>query len=165
MNAEEHVPDELLEQARARLRELEELGAEGDELGDRVEIAVGDFFKGRVRGEATMRTKEGEEITVLALWDEQGSKRFHYLNAALVAELDAVKPEVGDTIVIARGEDRQFETKDGELRTMKRFAISTRSNPDPLPGNDQLGNGEELPFLCLGGNVIRSVPAAVAVTG
>jgi hypothetical protein len=142
--SDELNPDDLLEQARARLRELEENG-DGDELGDRVELAIGDYFQGRYRGEVFMRTKEGDELPVVALWDDAGRNRFHYRNAALVAELDAARPDVGDEIVIVRGEDVSFE-KGGEQRTMHRFAIRTRPSSEPLPGNAQLSDGDELPF-------------------
>jgi hypothetical protein len=125
--------DDLLEQTRARLRELEEQSRDSDELGDRVELAPGDYFRGRYRGETTMRTKDGEEITVVALWDVGGKHRFHYQNAGLISELDAAKPDVGDEIVIVRGQDVAFE-KGGETRTMHRYAVRTKPSAAPLPG-------------------------------
>jgi hypothetical protein len=137
--------DDLLEQARARLRELEEQDSEGGELGDRVELAVGDYFRGRFRGEATMVNKEGERIAVVALWDVDGRLRFHYRNAGLVAELDASRPDVGDEIVIVRGEDVEFEAQ-GEQRRMHRYAVRVKSSTEPLPGNATPDEDSEFPF-------------------
>jgi hypothetical protein len=127
--------DELLEQAQARLRELEEQD-DGDELGDRVELAPSEHFRGRWRGEAVMRTKEGDTFPVFALWDADGKPRFHYKNAALLVEVDESRPGIGDEIVIVRGEDREYEAQ-GE---------------EPLPGQaappaqGELGQDEEIPF-------------------
>jgi hypothetical protein len=131
--SDEAVPtDDLLEQARARLRELEEQDT-GDELGERVELGPGGYFRGRFRGEATMVNKEGERIPVVALWDVDGRHRFHYRNAGLVAELDASRPDVGDEIVIVRGEDVEFEAQ-GEQRRMHRYAVRVKPSSEPLPG-------------------------------
>jgi hypothetical protein len=131
--SDELNPDELLEQARARLRELEEQADAGGELGERITLEAGAHFLGRFRGEVEMRTRNGETITVFAFWDGNGGKRFHYQNAALGHEFDAAKPAVGDDIVIVRGEDREFEVQ-GEQRTMHRFAVRSKPNPAPLPG-------------------------------
>jgi hypothetical protein len=125
--------DELLEQARARLKELEEQESNGDELGDRVELAPGDYFIGRWRGEGQMHTKGGDAFDVYLFWDVDDRHRFHYRNAALVSEVDESSPGVGDEIVIVRGEDVDFESQ-GEKRTMHRYAVRVRPSPDPLPG-------------------------------
>jgi hypothetical protein len=90
-----------------------------------------------------MRTKEGEAILVFALWDTDGRHRFHYRNAALVTEIDASRPDVGDEIVIVRGEDVEFE-KAGETRTMHRYAVRVKPSPDPLPGG--ASDHDEPPF-------------------
>jgi hypothetical protein len=135
--------DDLLEQARARLRELEEQDADSDELGDRVELAPGDYFRGRFRGEATMVNKEGEKIPVVALWDTDGRHRFHYRNAGLVVELDAAKPDVGDEIVIVRGEDVEFEAQ-GERRRMHRYAVRVKPSTEPPPGGVTADDDEPL---------------------
>jgi hypothetical protein len=136
--------DDLLEQARARLRELEEQDT-GDELGERVALAPGDYFRGRFRGEATMVNKEGERIPVVALWDLDGRLLFHYRNASLVAELDASRPEIGDEIVIVRGEDVEFEAQGGQ-RTMHRYAVRVRPSTEPLPGEAAQDEDSEFPF-------------------
>lgn len=144
--SDELNPDALLEQARARLRELEEQADTGDELGERITLEPGEHFLGRYRGEAEMRTRDGETITVFAFWDSNGGKRFHYQNAALVHEIDAAKPAIGDDVVLVRGEDREFEVQ-GEQRTMHRFAVRSRPNPNPPPGKvGQLDDDEGLPF-------------------
>jgi hypothetical protein len=124
--------DDLLNEARRRLQELEE--AEGDELGDRVDLQPGEHFAGRYRGEVTMMTKDGDSVPVVGLWGEDGRARFHYKNASLVSELDDVRPSVGDALVIVRGEDREYESG-GELRRMHRYSVATRPCSDPLPGS------------------------------
>jgi hypothetical protein len=144
--------DDLLEQARARLRELEEQADTGDELGERITLEPGQHFLGRYRGEVEMRTRDGETIAVLGFWDQEGRKRFHYKTAGLVMEFDADPVAIGDDVVLVRGEDREFEAQ-GELRTMHRFAVRSKSSPDPLPGDaaespssGQLADDEEFPF-------------------
>jgi hypothetical protein len=150
MSAESANQGDLLEEARKRLEELEEIG--NDELGERIELDPGEYFRGRWRAdELVMRTKEGDEFPVYGLWDANGKPRFHYRNAALVAEIDAAKPAIGDEIVLVRGEDRSFETKGGELRTMHRYAVSTKPCDDPLPAEAAsaaapVDYGEEAPF-------------------
>jgi hypothetical protein len=146
--------DDLLEQARERLRELEETAV--DELGDRIELQPGQHFLGKWRtDEVSMRTKDGETFTVYGLWDVEGKPRFHYRNAALVVEIEANRPSVGDAIVIVRGEDREFEV-DGEKRTVHRYAVRCRSSSIPLPAlsateSDQTAGGggrqDDIPFL------------------
>jgi hypothetical protein len=143
--SDERVADELLEQARARLRELEELSDEAGELGERVALLPGDHFRGRWRSDGLeMRTKEGETLLVYGLWDEGGKRRFHYQNAALIVEVEAARPAVGDEVVIVRGEDRSFETQD-ELRTMHRYAVSSKPCPEPLPEEAGGHDGEDFP--------------------
>jgi hypothetical protein len=138
--------EDLLEQAQARLQELEQLGDGGD-LGDRVELEPGEHFAGRFRGEATMHTKDGDSFPVIALWDAAGSFRFHYRNAALVEELVECDPAVGDELVIVRGEDYAFEV-DGEPRTKHPYAVRTRASSDPLPGGGEApaDDDDEVPF-------------------
>ena len=140
--------DALLAEARQRLQELEAI--EPDELGERVDLEPGGHFVGRWRGEATMRTKGGEAVSVYALWDQDGKPRFAYKHAALVAEIEENRPEIGDEIVIVRGEDREFEAQ-GEQRRMYRYAARVRPSSEPLPGQaaptrSQLAADEDLPF-------------------
>jgi hypothetical protein len=137
--------DDLLEQARTRLRELEEQDSEGGELGDRVELAPGDYFRGKYRGEVFMRTKEGDELPVVALLDLDGRNRFHYRNAGLVTELDTCRPEIGDEIVIVRGEDVEYESQ-GEQRRMHRYAVRVKPSSEPLPGPAASTEDDEFPF-------------------
>jgi hypothetical protein len=124
--------DDLLERARERLRELEETAV--DELGDRVELQPGEHFRGRWRAdEVSMRTKNGETFSVYGLWDAEGKPRFHYRNAALADEIDSVRPNVGDEVLILRGEkDREFEL-DGETKKAHRYAVRCKPSTAPLP--------------------------------
>jgi hypothetical protein len=137
---------DLVEQARARLRELERGDDEADELGERVELQPGDYFLGRWRSDAlVMRTRDGEAVPVFGLWDFDGRRRFHYKSAALVAEIDAFKPAVGDTVAIVRGQDVQFE-KDGEQRRMHRYAVRVKPNSEPLPEGGAPEGDDDVPF-------------------
>jgi hypothetical protein len=142
--------DDLLEEARARLRELEELG--GDELGDRVELEPGDHFAGRYRGELTMRTKDGDQVAVVGLWGADARSRFMYRPTMLAAELEETRPNVGDRIVIVRGDDRVWETADGEARRMHRYSVAVRPSTEPLrgavtpPTPGELADDDGIPF-------------------
>jgi hypothetical protein len=163
--------DDLLDQARQRLEELEEEG-EADDLGERVELDELDTFLGRWRGEGVMRTKERGSVDVYLLWDRDGAKRFHYRNTRLVWEIEDLKPQIGDEIAIVRGEDLEAQ---GDRNPTQRYAVKIRPCSDPLPGEEpkgelsakggQLADDEELPFLCPAGSDTRSAPAAAAATG
>jgi hypothetical protein len=122
---------DLLEEARARLHELEE--AAGDELGDRVELEPGEHFAGRYRGQLTMRTKDGDQVMVVGLWDASSRPRFMYRRTALAAELEETRPSIGDEIVIVRGDDRVWETADGEPRRMYRYSVAVRPSTEAPP--------------------------------
>jgi hypothetical protein len=126
--------EELLSEARARLTEPE--GQGGGELGDRVELDEGEHFLGRWRGTGVMNTRAGEQLEVFTLWDQDDRPRFHYRNTNLVEEIAAANPSIGDEIVIVRGNDVAFE-KQGERRTMKRFAVRARPSTKPLPAGAQ----------------------------
>jgi hypothetical protein len=127
----EHA-DELLAEARKRLGELEEKAAGELDWGDKLDLEPGDSFHGRFRGESTGRGKDGGEFGLVLFWDHDGKHRFTFVTAALRAELDTVRANVGDEIVVVRGDDRAFEVH-GEPRTMHRYAVATRPSDAPLP--------------------------------
>jgi hypothetical protein len=140
----ETVPttDDLLEQARARLQELEqEEDQHGGELGERIDLAEQESFVGRWRGAGVMRGKSGDEIDVYLFWDKDDGRRFHYRNTRLVWEIDELKPTIGDRVAIVRGTDLPAEA--GKNPT-KRFAVRVQPSSDPLPEGE--GSDDDLPF-------------------
>lgn len=127
------VNDDLLQEAKERLQQQEDEDQVGDDLGDQIELGVGEHFHGRWRGDdGTMQTRDGA-VSVYLLWDQDGGRHFHYKNARLVQEIDDLRPTVGDEVLILRGPDVEFTAKGGETRTMYRFAVRARPCPDPLP--------------------------------
>jgi hypothetical protein len=68
------------------------------------------------------------------------------MTAALRSELDTARPNVGDDVVIVRGDDRAFEVN-GEPRTMHRYAVAARPSEGPLPEGPPAQDPDEgIPF-------------------
>ncbi len=140
---EQGSADDLLERARARLREQEEAEDVNSELGYEIALGAGDVFRGRWRSDALpMQTKKRGLISVYGLWDEQGNPCFFFQHTRLVWEVEEQKPQVGDEVVIVRGEDADWETRDGELRTTYRYAMAVQRSDAPLPGSEKLAPAE-----------------------
>lgn len=146
----EHT-DELLEQTRRRLQELESR-QEDDEVdwGERIELEPGDSFVGRWKGETEGRTKDGGAFTVYLFWDRDGKRRFMFQTARLGWEIRDLVPAVGDEIAVVRGTD--LPAQSGKNPT-QRYAVRARPCSDPLPetgkaeeSGDQLGDDDEFPF-------------------
>jgi hypothetical protein len=177
--------DDLLAEALKELRRLEQQAEEtGAELGDEIELGVKEHFRGRVRGRTTVavkdkRTGETRPTVAFLFWDRHGAERFLWESADLVEKMDAAQWEMGDEIIIVRGNDRKFTFK-GEPRRKKLYSVKVRPCPDPLPGtvplppsepppgppaSDQLGDSDELPFLCRGEHDLQSASSAAAGTG
>lgn len=142
--------DELLNEARERLREQEE-DDPNSELGDEMTPEPGAHFQGRWRGEGKMTTKERGLIPVFLVWgrgnDEPG---FLYAHSKLVDEVAAERPQVGDEVLVLRGETKAFE-KNGEQRSVYPYVLRKRECSDPLPalgepGQDQPADEDALPY-------------------
>src|SRR5438876_2429895 len=131
--------DDLLRSAQGRLREQEEEEGNLDELGDLVELDVGEHFHGRWRGDGQMRTKDGL-VDVYLLWSRDGAPRFIYRHARLVWEIEELRPQVGDQVLILRGPSVEFE-RGGDSYTSYRYAVRARACSDPLPGSPQPDHG------------------------
>lgn len=148
----ETVPntDELLEQTRRRLQELESR-QEDDEVdwGERVELEPGDSFVGRWKGETEGRTKEGGAFTVYLFWGRDGKRRFMFQTARLGWEIRDLQPAIGDEVAVVRGSD--LPAQSGKNPT-QRYAVRARPCSDPLPEAEkadesaQLAAGDEFPF-------------------
>ncbi len=132
--------DELLEETIRRLAELEAEEQDLVELGERVELAELENFRGRWRGVGPMRTKDGAK-DVFLLWDAAGVLRFHYQVTRLSWEISALNPQVGDEVAIVRGRDLPAT---GDRNPTQRFAVRIRPCRDPLPGQGE--QADEVPF-------------------
>jgi hypothetical protein len=146
----EHT-DELLEQTRRRLQELESK-QEDDEVdwGERIELDPGESFVGRWKGETEGRNKEGGTFIVYLFWDRDGKRRFMFQTARLGWEIRDLAPAVGDEIAVVRGAD--LPAQSGKNPT-QRYAVRARPSSDPLPKTEkadesgaQLGADDEFPF-------------------
>src|SRR5262245_15405443 len=126
---------DLLAEAQSRLEGLDS-GAGGGLLGEAVVLGEYEHFQGRWRGEGTMQTRDGAR-NVYLVWHTDGSPAFLYQHARLAAEIDEVLPSVGDTIVVLRGQDVTWETRDGEQRTVFAYSVVSRPCDDPLPGTGE----------------------------
>jgi hypothetical protein len=87
----------------ARARKRAETSSTPSEFGYRVVLRELDHFVGRWRGETTDPDSEGRRIYLL--WDEGGNPCFSRDYVSLGREVDRVRPEPGDLVVIARGSD------------------------------------------------------------
>jgi hypothetical protein len=165
---------DLLGEARERLRQLMQEEGENPnaEAGEVIEVEEGEHFEGRWRSnDGMLHTKRGK-VGVYLLWDKAGKPRFHFQQAALVEWVEELQPQVGDEVLILRGPTKTWE-QDGETHKKFRYVLRCRPCSDPLPGAElkpaestqsgPLGPDEDLPFLCLGEQDPRSVPAAAAV--
>jgi hypothetical protein len=134
--------DDLLEQARERLSEQQEAGDVNASLGEDMTPEPGDHFAGRWRGEGQMATKRGT-IGVYLVWNRDNAAGFLYQHARLVQEVDAERPEIGDRVLVLRGETEEFE-KDGETRKVFPYVLRREPCSDPLP--DGTVARDDIPF-------------------
>jgi hypothetical protein len=151
--------DELLEQARAKLREQDEVNAE---IGADLTPEPDGHVAGRWRGIGQMTTKRGL-VDVYLLWARDDDRPgFVYQHARLVQEVEAEQPQLGDRVLILRGPTETFE-KDGESRTIYPYVLRREPCDDPLPGGTT-GDDQDIPFLYPGGSDTRSASSAAAAT-
>jgi hypothetical protein len=141
--------EELLAAARKSLAEQQDGAGGNDELGEDQTPDENGYFAGRWRGEGQMTTRRGDAVRVFLVWDRAGAPGFLYAHARLVAEVDAERPQVGDDVVVLRGEDEHFE-KDGQQRTIFPYVLRKQACGDPLPGPPaEAGGGadDDIPFM------------------
>jgi hypothetical protein len=141
--------DELLREAEEALRERQEHEPNVG-IGDDMSPGAGEHLRARWRGDGEMATKERGVIPVYLVWDVDGRPGFVYQHSQLVQEVEAERPQVGDEVVIVRGEDRHFTTKGGEERTVFPYVLKRRECADPLPGATaelpEAASDEDIPF-------------------
>ena len=119
---------------------IEQLGREADEKldasepeewGEEVDLAEGEKFYGRYLGEEISPLTERAVLLVRARTEEDGWNGppcFIRIRTMLQSELDRARPNRGDYLVVARGEDRQ-----GKENAYYTFAVVAAPCPDPLP--------------------------------
>jgi hypothetical protein len=124
--------DDLLAEARQALADQKDVNSE---LGDDMSPQPEQHFAGRWRGSGVMVTKERGTVGVYLVWDRDGKPGFLYQHAGLIAEVDAEQPQLGDEVLVLRGETREFE-KDGETRRSFPYVLRRRPSSEPLPEAD-----------------------------
>jgi hypothetical protein len=138
--------EELIAAARSRLVEQEAEEQEASaELGESVDLAEKEVFTGRVRGYGkTWAKRDGErvQVEVPLFWDTDGARRFMWPKTRLQWELDALRPDVGDEIVIIRGAD--IPSSSPAFSPTQRFAVRVRPCDKPLP--DEPAGDDGIPF-------------------
>jgi hypothetical protein len=141
--------DELI----ARAKERAETAPTPEEWGYRVQLDENDVFAGRWRGETT--DPDNDDRRIFLFWDEDGELCFHRFYAALGREVDRVQPTVGDTVVVARGNNYRSQYDDPGEETGQSYGLEAEPCSDPLPGeaqaaaargSAQLADDEEFPF-------------------
>jgi hypothetical protein len=117
--------DDLITQAKERA----EASPLPDGWGHRIQLDPGAHFTGRWRGETTDEAHDNRRVFLF--WDDDSQLCFSRFYAALGREIDSTKPNIGDTIVIVRGDDYT-----GAQGTGYSFGVATGPNDDPLPDDD-----------------------------
>jgi hypothetical protein len=118
--------DDLVARARAR--------ADGrpipPEWGYRIQLAEGEHFVGRWRGQTSDEQNEGRPIYLL--WDMSDEPCFSRYYVSLAREVNRVKPSVGDQVAIVRGAD--YVSQNG---TGYNFGLQNKPCSDPLPDRSE----------------------------
>jgi hypothetical protein len=122
--------DALFAEAEAALEKAAE--DPNAELGDEMTPQPEGRFGGRWRGDGTMVTKRHGTIGVYLVWSADGKPGFLYQHGMLVQQVEEQRPQVGDLVVVLRGETREYE-KDGEARKSYPYVLRKRKCSDPLP--------------------------------
>jgi hypothetical protein len=131
--------DELEQRARTSA----ESGGTPAEWGLRIDLEVGETFRGRDRGGWVEGGKSGAYL----LWDLDGVERFIWSCASLAREYDRELPSLGADVVISRSENyrTKYDDEDGEPTGLS-YGVATRANDSPLPGAEDGQDVEPLPF-------------------
>lgn len=119
--------DELeREMTEAAKRNAAERDAGG--WGYRVQLEVDEAFYGRFRGETESDSGDYGPQRLFLFWDRDGVECYARGHASLVQKMDTAGPEVGDSIVVARGLDYQSAGGTGYS-----YGVNVRANDSPLP--------------------------------
>jgi hypothetical protein len=105
--------------------------------GSRVDLGVGESFRGRYRGR-----EAGGKSGAFLLWDAHGQEMFIWSCASLEREFERENPNVGDDVVISRAENyRTRYDGDGDAPSGLSYGVAARENDSDLPSGDS-----EFPF-------------------
>jgi hypothetical protein len=108
--------------------------SEPESWGEAIDLAEGEKFIGRYRGEAIspVTNREVYLLAAPAAGEKDVAKAsvpvFIRGRTMLVSEMERVRPEPGDFIVIARGDDRA-----GKVNDYHWYAVAVAPCPEPLP--------------------------------
>ena len=136
MNGDEW--DEL----EARAQESAESGGVPANWGRRIDLEVGESFRGRDRG----GYEEGGKSGAFLLWDSDGEERFIWSCASLKREYERESPSIGGDVVISRAENYHSQYDDPGEATGLSFGVASRENKSELPGGGQPDGDDEPPF-------------------
>jgi hypothetical protein len=129
---QDSVFDKLSQQAEERLEEAE---AEAPaEWGEELELAEGEKFFGRF---LDTTAHPATQRTVRLLLAPDKTSTWYRDRTVLTSEMDRVRPQRGDYIVIARGDD-----KEGKSGPYHLYAVAVAPCADPLPE----GVSDDIPF-------------------
>ena len=127
-----------------RARERAETPPVDPEWGYRVQLAPGEWFEGRYRGETDdpdNLDNDGNPRRIFLFWDSiDGRRCWSRTYTALAREFDRARPTKGYTIVVFRGSDYAS----GKGNPGQSYGVEIEPNSDPLPDDDK--NGDGIPF-------------------
>jgi hypothetical protein len=124
----------------ARARERANAPLQPEAWGYRVGLDPGDVFAGRWRGETIDEANNNRRVYLL--WDDDDEPCWHRHYTALGREIDRVQPNVGDTVVIARGDD--YPT--GYDNPGQAYGVECGPCDRPVPGSSSQDEDDEVPF-------------------
>jgi hypothetical protein len=118
-----------------RAQESAESGGVPAGWGSKIDLDVGDTFRGRHRGH-----EEGGKSGGWLAWDADGEPRYIWGCASLDREYDREQPNVGDDVAIVRSENyrTRFDDPDDDPTGLS-YGVATRENKSPLPESDSGG--------------------------
>jgi hypothetical protein len=117
-----------------RAQESAESGGVPADWGRKVDLEVGERFRGRHRGR-----EEGGKSGAFLYWDIDAQERYIWSCASLEREYARENPAVGDDVAISRAENyrTQYDEPNGEPTGLS-YGVATRKNESELPGQDDL---------------------------
>jgi hypothetical protein len=126
-----------------RARESADSGGTPAEWGKKIDLEVGETFRGLHRG-----YEEGGKSGAYLAWDEDGEPRFIWSCASLQREYDRENPSVGDDVAIVRAENYRTRFDDDlDDPSGKSFGVAAGENRSPVPGaGTPPSDDDEAPF-------------------
>jgi len=126
-----------------RAQESAEGGGVPPGWGSRIDLDVGETFRGRHRG-----YEAGGKSGAYLLWDTvDGAECYVWSCASLDREYGRESPSAGDDVAISRAMNyrTRFDDPD-EDPTGLSYGVAARENRSPLPGSAEAVDDLDLPF-------------------